>query len=56
MIIYNVFNCKAMDDLVMKDYPSIISTPCVAHCLDLVIKDIAKLLWVKDVITKLNIL
>ncbi len=52
MIIGNVFNCKAMGNLVMRDYPSIVWTPCVIHYLDLLIKAIAKLLWIKDVITK----
>jgi hypothetical protein len=35
VIIDNAFKCKAMGDLVMKDYPSIVWTPCVTHCLDL---------------------
>jgi len=48
----NAFNCKAMGDLIMRDYPSIVWTPCATHCLDLVIKDIAKLLWVKDAVIK----
>jgi hypothetical protein len=54
MIIDNASNCKAMGDLVMKDYPSIVWTPCVTHYLDLLIVDIAKLLWIKDVITKVK--
>ncbi len=52
MTIDNAFNCKAMGDLIMKDYPSIVWTRCATHCLDLVIEDIAKFLWVKDVIIK----
>jgi hypothetical protein len=54
VIIDNAFNCKAMGDLVMRDYLSIVWTPCVAHCLNLVIENNAKLLWVKDVVTKVK--
>jgi hypothetical protein len=32
----------------------IVWTPCVAHCLNLVIENNAKLLWVKDVVTKVK--
>jgi hypothetical protein len=49
-------NCKAMGDLVMKDYPSIVWTPCATHCLNLLIEDIAKLPWIKDVITKAKLI
>ncbi len=52
VIIDNDFNCKTMGDLVMRDYLSIVWTPCATHCLELLIENIAKLPWIKDVIIK----
>jgi hypothetical protein len=52
VITHNASNYKAMGDLVMKDYLSIVWTLSAAHCLNLLIEDIAKLPWIKDVITK----
>ncbi len=46
VIIDNASNYKAMSDL------SIVWMPSVTHCLDLLIEDIAKLPWIKNVITK----
>jgi hypothetical protein len=52
VITNNASNYKVMGDLVMRDYPSFVWTPCATHYLDLLIANIAKLPWVKDVITK----
>jgi hypothetical protein len=52
MITNNAYNYKAMGDLVMRDYSSFFWTPCATHYLNLLIADIAKLPWVKDVVTK----
>jgi hypothetical protein len=49
-----VYNCKAMDDLLIRDYPLIVWSPCIAHCLDLLIEDIIRLPWVKNIITKVK--
>lgn len=39
-----------MGRLVNETYPHIFWTPCAAHCLDLLVEDIAKLPWVKEIV------
>ena len=48
----NATNCRRMGQLVKSQFPWIVWTPCSAHSLDLLIKDIAKLSWMKDVVNK----
>ena len=36
----------------MERHPKIFWTPCVAHCIDLMLEDIGKLAWVKSCVTK----
>ena len=43
-------SCVAAGKLVMKKFPRIVSSPCTAHCLDLLLEDIGKLQWVGSVI------
>jgi len=52
VITNNAFNCESMGDLVMRNYLSIVLTPCIMHYLNLLIKDITKLLWVKVMVNK----
>jgi hypothetical protein len=53
VITNNAFNCESMGDLIMRDYLSIVWTPCVTHYLNILIKDkVAKLPWVKDIVNK----
>jgi hypothetical protein len=52
VITNNASNYKAMGDLVMTNYSSFIWTPCATHYLNVLIENIAKLLWVKDVVIK----
>ena len=40
----------AAGNLVTEKYPGIVSSPCSAHCLDLLLEDIGKLHWVGAVI------
>ena len=39
----NAANYKAAGRLLNEKYPSILWTPCAAHCLNLILKDIAKM-------------
>ncbi len=54
VITNNASNYESMGDLVMRNYLSIVWTPCVMHYLNLLIKDIAKLPWVKDMVNKVK--
>lgn len=36
----------------MERHPTIFWTPCAAHCLDLMLEDIAKIEWVKSCVDK----
>ena len=46
----NASNCKAMGTMVEAEFPRIVWTPCVAHCLDLLMEDIGRLPWVQLVV------
>lgn len=35
-----------------KEYPTIFWTPCAAHVLDLLLEDIGKLEWIKEIVEK----
>ena len=43
-------SCVAAGKLIMKKYPSIVCSPCCAHCLDLLLEDIGKQQWIGHVI------
>ncbi|KAH7316315.1 hypothetical protein KP509_21G088000 [Ceratopteris richardii] len=47
----NASNCKRMGELVEAEFPRIVWTPCVAHCLDLLIEDIGKLPWLSPLVS-----
>lgn len=40
----------AIGRLLMERHPTISWTPCVAHCLELLLEDIEKIGWVKSVV------
>ena len=42
----NGSNCVAMGRLLEDTYPKIHWTPCVSHCLDLLMEDLGKVAWV----------
>jgi hypothetical protein len=46
----NVTNCKLMGSLIIKEFPHIVWSPCATHYLDLMVEDIGKLNWVKEVL------
>lgn len=43
-------SCVAAGKLIMKNFPSIVCSPCCAHCLDLLLEDIGKQQWIGHVI------
>lgn len=45
----NASNCVAMGELLERDYPAIVWTPCAAHCIDLLMHDIGGLPWVSTI-------
>ncbi|KAH7428732.1 hypothetical protein KP509_09G014900 [Ceratopteris richardii] len=47
----NASNCKRMGEMIEAEFPSIVLTPCSAHCLDLLFEDIAKLSWLAPVLS-----
>ena len=46
----NAANYVAVGKLLMKRHPHLYWTPCVAHCIDLMLEDIGKLPWIKTII------
>lgn len=46
----NASNCVSMGRLVNETYPHIFWTPCAAHCLDLLVEDVAKIPWIAEVV------
>lgn len=45
-------NCVAARNKLAVKYTSIAFSPCTAHCLDLLLEDIGKLCWVRDIIIR----
>ena len=45
----NGSNCALMGRLLEEEYPAIVWTPCASHCLDLLIEDIGKISWVREI-------
>ena len=48
----NQSNFRKMGRLLMEEFQHIQWTPCAAHCIDLLIEDIANLAWVKEIVKK----
>ena len=48
----NGYNCAKMGEFVERDYKTIVWTPCASHSLDLMMEDIAQLVWVEPVLEK----
>jgi hypothetical protein len=46
----NAANYVAAGTLLCAKYLTIFWTPCAAHCIDLILEDIRKLVWVQDVV------
>eukprot|EP00253_Pinus_taeda_P024452 PITA_24452 len=48
----NASNCVGAGKLIMEKYNHIYWTPCAAHCLDLMLHDLAKFPWVNETIRR----
>eukprot|EP00253_Pinus_taeda_P034849 PITA_34849 len=46
----NVANCVATGRMLMERHPTLFWTPCAAHCIDLMLEDIGKISFVKNII------
>ena len=52
VITNNASNCVGAGKLIMEKYNKIYWTPCAAHCLDLMLHDLAKFPWVNETIRR----
>ena len=43
-------NCKAAWQIIAKKFPKIVCGPCSAHCLDLLLEDWGKLIWISSIL------
>jgi hypothetical protein len=50
VITNNAANYVVAGRMLMSKYPTLFWTPCVVHCLDLLLEDMGKIEWIKDVI------
>ncbi|XP_057842730.2 uncharacterized protein LOC131052148 [Cryptomeria japonica] len=48
----NAANYVAASKLLMERHPSIFWSPCAAHCIDLMLEDIAKIAWIRTCVEK----
>lgn len=46
----NASNYVAAGNKLMNVYPSLYWTPCACHCIDLLLEDIGKMAWVREVV------
>ena len=46
----NAANYVAAGRMLMERYPSLFWSPCAAHCIDLMLEDMGKLPWIKEII------
>ncbi|GLJ05424.1 hypothetical protein SUGI_0018020, partial [Cryptomeria japonica] len=52
VVIDNATSYVAVGKLLMERYPNFFWSPCVAHCLDLMLEDIGNLEWVKSTVER----
>lgn len=45
-------NCVGAGKMIMEKFQKIYWTPCAAHCLDLLLHDLAKFPWINDAVRK----
>jgi hypothetical protein len=50
VITENATNNVAAGRLLMQRYPTLFWTPCAAHCVDLILEDIEKIPYIKDIV------
>jgi hypothetical protein len=46
----NVVNYVIVGRMLMERYPSLYWSPCATHCIDLMLEDMGKLPWIKEII------
>jgi hypothetical protein len=46
----NAVNYVVAGRMLMQRYPSLYRSPCAAHCIDLMLEDMGKLPWIKEII------
>lgn len=46
----NASSYVAASNKLMNIYPSLYGTPCACHCIDLLLEDIGKMAWVREVV------
>jgi hypothetical protein len=50
VIMDNAANYVASGRILMQRYPSLYWSPCATHCIDLMLEDMGKLPWIKEII------
>eukprot|EP00253_Pinus_taeda_P032232 PITA_32232 len=50
VITYNAANYVAAGRMLMERHPTLFWTPCTTHCIDLMLEDIGKISFVKDIV------
>jgi hypothetical protein len=50
VITNNTANYVAASKLLMLRYPTLFWTPCAAHCMDLILEDMSKIGYIKDIV------
>jgi len=48
----NASNCVGAGKMLMEKHKTIYWTPCAAHCLDLLLHDLAKFPWINETIRR----
>ena len=46
----NAANYVAVNIMLMERHPSLFWTPCAAHCIDLMLEDMGKIAFIKEVV------
>ena len=46
----NVVNYAVVGRMLMAKYPTLFWSPCAAHCIDLILEDMGKIVWIRDTI------
>ena len=46
----NATNYVAASMMLMERHPNLFWTPCAAHCIDMMLEDIGKILFVRDIV------
>jgi hypothetical protein len=50
VIMDNIANYVVVGRLLMLRYPTLFWTPCATHCIDLILEDMGKIAYIKDIV------